>query len=407
MCPDSPLRSRARCDSAGVCRFASGEESCAGASRQARIAPAFRRAGLLRLLAAVIAVFGPLGLAGCGHSERAGEEAFVGDRNVTLWTSLAQVREPAATLHYGERVEIMERQNDHARVRTAAGVLGWTEQRNLMDSALWHRARDLADRALSLPVQAHATSDKLTNAHIEPGRASPRIYQFRSGTPLEILGRGVADYARGGGEEGGAPVAGAAPPAETRHEDWALVRAKEDPAGEIAGWVLRRFVKYEIPPQLLDYSTQYRFVAWFELNAVAAGEPAPPPRIPVRSVAREAPGPPESVGAGKPAESGEKPQFLVAGIQGPEGQPCDFTLIRVYTWGAERQRYETAYVESNLCGSLPIRVQTAGGVGGNAGFAFTDRGRGGEEHREYVMHQTSVRRTDNRRPGTHPARGAH
>ncbi|HKM91926.1 MAG TPA: hypothetical protein VJX29_15060 [Candidatus Acidoferrales bacterium] len=388
-------------------RFDSGGESGRDALRRLRGARPVRRAGLFRLLAALLAVFAPLGLAGCGHSERAGEEAFAGDRNVTLWTSLAQVREPAATVRYGERVEIMERQNDQARVRTAAGVLGWTEQRNLIDSALWHRARDLAERARTLPVEARATTDKLTNVHIEPGRASPRIYQFRSGTPLEILGRGVADYARGGGDEGGAPAGGAAPPAETRHEDWALVRAKQDPGGEIAGWVLRRFVKYEIPPQLLDYSTQYRFVAWFDLNTVATGEPAPPPRTPAGRVAREAPGPPESVGAGHPAESGEKPQFLVAGIQGPEGQPCDFTLIRVYTWGAERQRYETAYVESNLCGSLPIRVQSAGAAGGNAEFAFTNRGRGGEERREYVMHQTSVRRTDNRRPGPHPARRAH
>src|SRR5208283_2187719 len=49
-----------------------------------------------------------------------------------------------------------------------------------------------------------------------------------------------------------------------------------------------------------------------------------------------------------------------AGSTGPDGQPCDFTLIRVYTWGAGRRRYETAYVESNLCGTLPILVQTAG-----------------------------------------------
>jgi hypothetical protein len=300
-------------------------------------------------------------------------------------------------------VEIMERQNEQAQVRTAAGTLGWTEQRNLMDSGLWHRARDLAQRAGSMPVQARATSDKLTNVHVEPGRASPRTYQFRSGTPLEVLGRAVADYSRGGVDEVGAP--GAATPAETRHEDWALVRAKEDPAGEIAGWVLRRFVKYEIPRQLLDYSTQYRFVAWFELSTVPAGEPDPIPQNPARRTAPEVPGPPESVRAGQPAEPGEKPQFLVAGIQGPDGQPCDFTLIRVYTWGAGRRRYETAYVESNLCGSLPICVQAAGAAGGNAGFTFTNRGRGGEERREYAMHQTSVRRTDTRRPAARPARG--
>jgi hypothetical protein len=350
---------------------------------------------------AVVSLLLPLCVAGCGRGERAGEEAFVGDRSVTLWTSLAQVRQPVTTVHYGERVEIMERQNEQARVRTASGALGWTDQRNLMDSALWHRARDLAEKARSQPVQARATADKLTNVHIDPGRASPRTYQLRSGTPLEVLGRAVAEFTRGGTEEGAAP--------ETKREDWALIRAQEDPAGEIAGWVLRRFVKYDIPPELVDYSTQFRFVAWFELSRVAAGETASPEGAPVRPSAREAPGPPESVRTGQTAEPREKPQFLVAGIQGPDGQPCDFTLIRVYTWGAARRRYETAYVESNLCGSLPILVQPAGAQGPNAGFRFTNQGRGGEEHREYTMHQTSVRRTDNRRSGVagRPGRGPH
>ncbi|HTQ85917.1 MAG TPA: hypothetical protein VMI93_06870 [Candidatus Solibacter sp.] len=366
--------------------------------------PAEMRARVPRLLPAILAL--ALASGGCGHSERPGEEAFIADRTVTLWTSLAQVRQPAASLHYGDRVEILDRQNDQAHVRTAAGALGWTEQRNLMDSALWHRARQLAQSALAMPVQARATSDKLTNLHIEAGRSSPRTYQLRTGTQLEVLGRATADFVRGGSEESGNSSAGGAAPAtpgDTRHEDWALVRAHDDPAGDVAGWVLRRFVKYEIPPEMLDYSTQFRFVAWFELGRVPAGEPVEPPQSPAKRPLREAPGPPESVHAESAAAPTEKPQFLVAGVQGPEGQPCDFTLIRVYTWGAQRRRYETAYVESNLCGSLPIHVQPASVAGGNAGFAFTNRGRAGEEHREYAMHQTSVHRTDNRKP----VRGRH
>ena len=345
-----------------------------------------------------------LACAGCSHPETGGEEAYIGDRSVTLWSTLAQVRETVATLHYGDRVAIVERQKDQARVRTAAGVLGWTEQRNLMDAALWHSARELTEKALAMPVQARASCDKLTNVHIEPGRQSPRTYQFRSGASLAVLGRAVADYTPGGTEGNAPAVPGAAAPAaaETRREDWSLVRAHDEPAGDIAGWVLRRFVRYDIPPELMEYSTQYRFVAWFELSTAPAGEPEPLRKSAPLRKGNEAPGPPETArqAAAAPAE---KPQFLVAGVQGPEGQPCDFTLIRVYTWGAARQRYETAFVESNLCGSLPIRVQPAGAKGANATFAFTNQGRNGEEHREYVMHQTSVHRVDNRRP----ARGRH
>jgi len=350
-----------------------------------------------------------LALAACRKAEEHGEEAFAADRSVTVMSSLAQVRQPVATLRYGDRVEILERRNDQLRVRTATAAIGWVEGHALMDSPLWHRARALADRAAALPLQARAQTDKLTNAHIEPGRKAPRVFQFRGGTALEVLERAAADYSPAGSEE----AAGAkdrdaeAAPAEVRREDWVLVRANTEAAGNIAGWVLRRFVKYEIPAELLDYSNQYRFVAWFELSRVPAGTAAPSP-----GAHPNAPGPPEAGGAEQPSapESAEKPQFLVAGIQGPEGQSCDFTLIRAYTWGAERQRYETAYVESNLCGSLPIRVQPAASPGGNPAFAFTNSGKAGEEKREYQMHQTSVHRVDQRpqrkRPGAErgPAR---
>ena len=62
-------------------------------------------------------------------------------------------------------------------------------------------------------------------------------------------------------------------------------------------------------------------------------------------------------------------------------------MIRVYTWGTVRKRYETAYIESDLCGRLPIRV-----TGDPAGpeFRFAEDSENGPE-RTYVMHQTSVR----------------
>ena len=360
----------------------------------------FTKSGTLHGLLAVIAAAALC--AACSHEDtRPGEEAFVGDRTVTLWSSLAQVRQQVATVHYGDRVEIVEKQNDQAKVRTAVGLVGWTPQATLMDSALWHRARSLAESAAAMPVQARATAERVTNVHIEPGRTTPRTYQLRGNTPVDVLGRAVADFTKGGTDEGAAP--------ETRKEDWSLVRAKDEAGGTVAGWVLRRFVKFDIPPELADYSSQFRFVAWFELSRVPTGEaePAPAKAAPAGAAhgkVREAPGPPDAVReAAEAAAPADKPQFLVAGIQGADGQPCDFTIIRAYTWGAARQRYETAYVESNLCGSLPIHAQAASPPGGNAAFSFKNEGRGGEEQREYAMHQTSVRRVDNVR---HPA-GAH
>jgi hypothetical protein len=73
-------------------------------------------------------------------------------------------------------------------------------------------------------------------------------------------------------------------------------------------------------------------------------------------------------------------------------------MLRVYTWGAVRKRYETAYVESDLCGRLPIRV-SAGTKGPQFRFADLDDS---NLDRTYEMVQTSVRRVKEGAP--HPSR---
>ena len=137
----------------------------------------------------------------------------------------------------------------------------------------------------------------------------------------------------------------------------------------MAGWVLARFIEMNLPGPVRDYasSSAMRVLAWFELNRVA--DP-----------------------------NGEKPQYLAAGVHGGDGQPCDFTLIRVYTWGGRRKRYETAYVESNLCGKLPILIGKT--PSGDPEFRFRAEVSSGTEERRYQMHQTVVRRV---RDAEHPA----
>ena len=144
------------------------------------------------------------------------------------------------------------------------------------------------------------------------------------------------------------------------------VSAVGAPAGLVAGWVLARFVELELPGPVRDLASSagLHVVAWFELNRVPDGS------------------------------GGEVPQYLVAGSHGGEGGACDFTMLRVYTWSTSRKRYETAYVESDLCGRLPIR--TASGVKGPE-FHFSDVKEGGAD-RTYVMYQTSVRRVKDATP---------
>jgi len=302
-------------------------------------------------------------------------EAYVSERTVTLFSSIAQVREQVGVLYYGERVEVLAHRNDNAKVRTAAGVEGWVDSRYLMDPGLWQRSEKLLADSKGMTVQARGRTKTTTNLRIAPGRTEPRLYQFGRGTEVEIFGRAVADWVQVTDEKE------AAEGEANKKEDWYLVRGiATRPPGEgsirnsammtttqpgdqtipIAGWVVARFISLDLPDPVSTglSAANVRPVAWFELNRVTD-------------------------------DSGDHPQYLTAGTRSAEGEPCDFTTIRVYTWNPKKSRYETAYIENDLCGALPIQVGK--GPKGEPEFRFREKGAETEQH-VYHLVQTVVRR---------------
>lgn len=307
-------------------------------------------------------------------------EAFVSEKVAPVLSGIAQVRQQVGVLHYGERVEVLSKRNEYMKVRTPTGAVGWVDSRQLMEPALWQRSIKLLEQVRNMPVQARGRTKVSTNLRVLPGRTEPRLYQFARNVPVEIVGRGVADWVQATDEKDSGNDA------ETKKEDWFLVRGiASRPPGEssarisvsttaiepgdqtvpIAGWVIARFVELDLPDPVREgaSSANIRSVAWFELNRVS--DP-----------------------------SGDKPQYLLAATRGPEGQPCDFAALRVYTWNAKRERYETAFIENNLCGQLPIR--TGKGPKDEPEFRFHVMDRDKEE-RVYRLMQTVVRRI--REPG--------
>jgi hypothetical protein len=324
--------------------------------------------------------------------------AHIADREVILWNTLAQVREPVAELHYGDRVEVLRREGLSVQLRTAAGILGWlTDAHQMMDAPIWQQSIDLLAHARTMSPQARGRTKTVSNIRVAPGRNGDRIFQFLRGTPVVVLSRQVADAPQASEENPTPEKNPDASDQKSKQEDWLFVMSAEDvssvaqsalpasaktrsspnpvsngdrvdqslapgglPPAPIAGWVLARFIELDLPGPVKDYvnAADLHVVAWFELNRVPNGS------------------------------GGEAPQYLVAGARGGEGQPCDFTLLRVYTWGSKRQRYETAYVESDLCGKLPIQVSNTKGM---PEFRFADTDDTSAE-RVYVMRQTEVRR---------------
>jgi hypothetical protein len=323
--------------------------------------------------------------------EAAGE-GYIGERSVTLWSGVAQVREPLDALHYGDHVEIVARHNDSVKVRTTGGEVGWIDARSLMEPALWQRSAKLLGDAQELPVQARGRTKVATNLRVQPGRAQPRLYQFGRGNPVEIVGRAVADVSQASDEKESAGEAAADSKKEdAKKEEWLFVRGLAtrppseanprtpdtstttrpgDRTSPIAGWIIGRFVELDLPDTVREgtASANVRPVAWFELNKVGD-------------------------------ITGAKPQYLVAGTRGADSQPCDFANIRVYTWNPKKSRYETAYIENNLCGQMPVRIGT--GPKGEPEFRFRSKDvnpsgdnsqTGNNDERVYRLIQTVVRR---------------
>jgi hypothetical protein len=302
-------------------------------------------------------------------------EAYVSEKSVTLWSSMAQVREPLGVLRYGDRVDMLAKRNDFVKVKTSLGAVGWVDGRLLIDPALWQRSEELLKRAESLPVQASGRTKVATNLRVEAGRTAPRLYQFGRGVPVQVVARAVADWAQVSDEKENSE------PQETKKEDWFLIRGLATrPPGEtsvrtavqpnttepgdqtvpIAGWVIARFLELDVPEAAREGASaaNLRPIAWFELNKVDD-------------------------------TAGQRAQYLLAAARGPEGQSCDFSVLRVYTWNRKKSRYETAFIENDLCGSLPIRVGKS--AAGQPEFRFTnadDR----TNDRVYRLIQTVVRR---------------
>jgi hypothetical protein len=311
------------------------------------------------------------------HAKPVLEVAYVGNRQVILWDSSAEIREAIGTLKYGDRLDVLGQFQQQLKVRTASGLIGWVSQSDLLSVDLWQKMQDLEAKATASPVEARGSTRVISNLHVVAGRESPRLRQIGKGIPVELFERQAVEVpaaaiaptpAAAHGDEGDS--AGA--PAAARKEDWWMVRAHLADQTTVAGWILGRFVDLDVPAPLPDYASSagLRIAAWFELNRVAD------------------------------LSGGARPQYLVVGTRGPEGQLCDFTQMRVFTWGKQSQRYETAFVASDLCGKLPVKLTRE--PGGDASFTFEDWTSGSSQRRLYQMHQTSVRRV--RQPGDAPAK---
>jgi hypothetical protein len=304
------------------------------------------------------------------HPKPALGTAYAGDRVLTLYDSSAQVRSPIGTVNYGEPLEIEARFGDQVQVRSSTGLLGWTNDGDLISTEMWQQEKDLNAKTAVATPESRGHTAVISNLHLEAGRDSPRVRQLKKDIPLELFARQPVLVPTGNAPAAAPPESdtadqSAAPPTDAasaqKKEDWWLVRAQVDDKSAVSGWILGRFINLDVPAPLPDYASSagMRIVAWFELNPALDG-------------------------------NGQLvPQYLLVGTSGEEGQACDFTTMRVYTWAKTKAQYETAFVDSDVCGKFPVKIDRMPAAQ-EATIAFVDPGDGSQQL--YRMHQTIVRR---------------
>jgi len=271
--------------------------------------------------------------ASCSREQReqAIGEGYVGANTVPLRDRLGAGPQSLATLEAGDRVEILQRRRRMLRVRTAAGVEGWLEERHVIASELYQQAKQLLGQVVTRPSQARARARAVANLHIQPARGSPRLFQLEEDEACDVLEHRAVErpLPPGAAPPGSPPTAPPAAkkvnkrrapqPATPKMEDWFLVRAKGK-----AGWALARFIDMALPDEVVELAEGRAITAWQVLGQVEADEET-------------------------------KAHYVWATSQ-QVGSPYDFDGLRVITWNSVRKRYEVAYQEWGLRGVYPLAV---------------------------------------------------
>lgn len=238
------------------------------------------------------------------------EAAYVVPDSLSVFDTPAEIRSEIATLKEGDRVEVLSRTRNWARVQFADHRIGYVELRNLIDAETHEAGDKLMEEMHQIPAQASGHAGNEVNLRITPSREATEICQLVANQSVEIFERRLVDR----------PPSATGSAARVR-EAWYLVRA-----GSRAGWVLGRLIDLDVPPAIASYAHELNMVAWVVLDTVE--------------------------------DDGKKvPQYVVADRVGSE--EFDFTHIRVLTWWKKKQTYAIAYVEGGLQGYFPIRASIA------------------------------------------------
>jgi hypothetical protein len=293
--------------------------------------------------------------------------AYAGPAALTLRNDIPLESPVVGKARHGDRLEIIQnKRNRFIKVRTAAGVEGWTDAHLLLTPAEIATLREFEKDVRTMPSQGVATTYEALNVHTEPDRQSPSFIQLKEGEKFDVIAHRVAPRSTSARKPLVPPPAKKAvpkkkpresakhppppmppapkPPADWQQlsvsppevqaletvarqpapvpqEDWSLIRTAR---GE-SGWVLTRRLFMAIPDEVAQYAEGKRISSYFSLGETHD-------------------------------EDVVKHTWLWTTISGSM-EAYDFDSFRVFIWSLRRHRYETAYIERNVQGYFPVKLE--------------------------------------------------
>src|SRR5437868_5288453 len=235
------------------------------------------------------------------------DEATVVAKNASLRLKNSSTSRTLRVLDTGEKVDVLERQDNWYRVRYGPDVQGWMEESTVVTNDMKGRIQQLVTASQNEQSQNTAVLRQAANMRLEPGRSTPIIHKFESGTKVEVLERTTL------------PRPGST---NNSHDVWLKVR----PSPTEVGWILSAALEFDIPGDVSQYSEEYTYAAVKAINRV------------------------QDTVAGQV-------NWYVVGERRPGHDPnIDFEGIRVFTWNMKKHRYETAFRLKGLRGVYPLEV---------------------------------------------------
>src|SRR5262245_36228166 len=117
------------------------------------------------------------------------DEATVVANNASLRLKNSSTSRTLKVLDTGDKVSVIERQDNWYRVRWGRDVEGWMEESTVVTNETKDRIQKLVAASQNLEPQNTAVLKQDANLRLEPGRTTSIIRRLDSGTKVEVLDR--------------------------------------------------------------------------------------------------------------------------------------------------------------------------------------------------------------------------